>query len=109
MRLQIIESSSGKKIVDAYDEQAIVAEGNWYIAPDAVAHAHLELTAHEYVCPYKGRCFYVDFVDGESRVPRIAWVYDDPKPDWVHIKGHYGFYKGETAASFGKTREEIEA
>ena len=61
----------------------------------------------EYVCPYKGRCFYVDYVSGETRVPRVAWVYDDVKPGWEHIRGKYGFYAGETAAKFGKTKDTV--
>jgi uncharacterized protein (DUF427 family) len=67
----------------------------------------LQLTDHEYVCPYKGRCHYVDFVSGNTRVSRVAWVYDEVKPGWEHIRGKYGFYAGETAAKFGKTKDTV--
>ena len=75
--------------------------------PEAVDQRVLRITSHEYRCPYKGRCFYVDFDDGQKRIERVAWVYDDPQSGWEHIKGRYGFYAGATAAKFGKTKDEL--
>ena len=106
-RLRIAETSSGTQIVDAGPDQFAEVEGNWYVHPGAVDSAHLEVTGHEYVCPYKGRCFYVDFVDGDKRVPRVAWVYDNPKDGWEHIKGKYGFYSRDVAAKLGKTKDTL--
>ena len=106
-RLLVEESTSGKRLVNAGPGDFREIEGNWYVDPIAVNAAHLELTSHEYVCPYKGRCHYVDFVDGDRRVARVAWVYDDVKDGWEHIKGKYGFYAGETAAKLGKTKDTV--
>lgn len=106
-RLVIDETSGGTRLVNAGPGQFAEIEGNWYVDPAAVDTVHLQLTDHEYVCPYKGRCHYVDFVDGSQRVQRVAWVYDDVKPDWEHIRGKYGFYAGETAAKFGKTKDTV--
>jgi len=107
LRLQITESVSGELLVDARFETFSEIEGNWYVDPAAVKTEHLTITEHEYRCPYKGRCFYVDFDDGHRRVARVAWVYDDVKADWEHIRGKYGFYAGATARKFGKTRELV--
>lgn len=107
MHLQIHDAVSGTQLVDARDEMALKIEGNWYVDPATINSAHLELTKHEYTCPYKGTCHYVDFVDGERRIERVAWVYADPKSGWEHIAGRYGFYAGETAGRFGKTKETL--
>lgn len=106
-RLVIEDTAGGTRLVNAGPGQFAEIEGNWYVDPAAVDTAHLQLTDHEYVCPYKGRCHYVDFVDGAKRVSRVAWVYDETKPGWEHIKGKYGFYAGETAAKFGKTKDTV--
>lgn len=106
-RLTIEDVASGTRLVNAGPGQFAEIEGNWYVDPAAVDTAHLQLTDHEYVCPYKGRCHYVDVVDGADRIPRVAWVYDDVKTGWEHIKGRYGFYARETAAKFGKTKDTL--
>lgn len=106
--LRIEDADSGTRLVNAGPGQFAEIEGNWYVDPAAVDAAHLQMTDHEYVCPYKGRCFYVDFVSGSTRVPRVAWVYDEVKEGWEHIRGKYGFYAGQTAAKFGKTKDTVE-
>ena len=106
--LTIREVRSGRTFVSADPGQYQEIEGNWYVDPTAVDQSVLRTTKHDYRCPYKGRCFYVDFDDGGSRVERVAWIYDDPQPGWEHIKGRYGFYAGATAAKFGKTKDALE-
>lgn len=105
--LSIHETQSNHRIALAQPGQFEQVEGNWYVDAAAVDAVHLQLTDHEYVCPYKGRCWYVDFVEGDRRVSRVAWVYDDPKPGWEHIRGKYGFYAGAVAAKFGKTKDTL--
>ena len=107
MRVIIKDIESGAVLADASGGQAIKAEGNWYIAPEAVNQTHVKMTTHDYTCPYKGKCHYADFVDGDRRAERVAWVYGDPLKGWEHIKGHYGFYAGESAKRMGKTIEEV--
>lgn len=106
-RLIIREARSGYRLADAAPGQFQQVEGNWYVDPSAVDQKVLRLTEHEYHCPYKGRCFYVDYDDGMRRVMRVAWVYDDPKPGWEHIKGKYGFYSGAVAAKIDKTKDTL--
>ena len=106
-RLVILEARSAYRLADAAFDQFQEIEGNWYVDQDAIAQNLLRVTQHEYTCPYKGRCFYVDFDDGVRRVPRVAWIYDDPKPGWEHIKGKYGFYAGAVAAKLDKTKDTL--
>jgi uncharacterized protein (DUF427 family) len=103
MRVKIHETRSGTILADASDDKVAKIEGNWYIDPSAVSDK-LEMTKHEYTCPYKGTCFYADYVDGDTRVANVAWVYANPKSGWEHIKGRYGFYAGQRA----NTRDEVE-
>ena len=105
--LVIKDVRSGKILVDAQSEHFAEIEGNWYVDPSAVRTDVLQMTQHEYTCPYKGRCHYVDFADGSERQQRVAWVYDDVKPGWEHIRGKYAFYAGATARKFGKTLDEV--
>jgi uncharacterized protein (DUF427 family) len=105
--LIIREARSGRPFVHADPGQYDQIEGNWYVDPAAVDQRILRTTKHEYHCPYKGRCFYVDFDDGTNHTERVAWIYDDPKPGWEHVKGRYGFYAGSTAAQFGKTKDTL--
>ncbi len=106
-RLVIREAVSGRIIVDADAGAFQEIEGNWYVDPSAVDPKALRLTEHEYRCPYKGRCFYVDFEEGNRKVSRVAWVYDDVKHGWEHIRGKYGFYAGATARRLGKTNDDV--
>ncbi len=102
MHVRIIDKASGAVLADAHDAQVQKVEGNWYIDPTAV-NPNLQLTAHDYTCPYKGTCYYADFVNGAARVPDVAWVYGEPKAGWEHIKGRFGFYAGDAK----KTRDEV--
>lgn len=106
-RLIIFAADFAHRIVDAVPEQYQEVEGNWYVDPAAVDRERLRLTEHEYHCPYKGRCFYVDYDDGNRRIARVAWIYDEPKPGWEHIKGPYGFYAGAVAAKFDKAKDTL--
>lgn len=107
MHLIIREYSTGNILANASRQQVIKEEGNWYVSPDAISREHLEVTTHEYDCPYKGRCFYVDALVAGKRVPRVGWVYKNPKPEWKHIAGRFGFYGGSAAQRLGKTIEEL--
>lgn len=107
MQIVIKDKETGAVIVDARGDQVLKAEGNWYVAPEAVDLTRVQMTTHEYTCPYKGKCYYADYVADNRRSERIAWVYGEPLTGWEHIKGRYGFYAGESAKRMGKTVEEV--
>jgi uncharacterized protein (DUF427 family) len=102
MRVRIYEQRTGALLADASGDRVAKVEGNWYIDASAVS-ANLQMSSHDYTCPYKGKCYYADFVDGATRAIDVAWVYGDPKPGWEHIKGKYGFYAGNVR----NTRDEV--
>lgn len=102
MRVKIIEKSTGTVLADASGDQVHKIEGNWYVDASAVSPS-LQMSSHDYTCPYKGKCYYADFVAEPRRVFDVAWVYGDPKPGWEHIKGKYGFYAGDAK----NTRDEV--
>lgn len=102
MRVKIYEQRTGAVLADASGDQVAKVEGNWYVDASAVSKT-LQMSSHDYTCPYKGKCHYADFVDGATRAIDVAWVYDDPKPGWEHIKGKYGFYAGAAKS----TRDEV--
>jgi uncharacterized protein (DUF427 family) len=102
MRVKIIEKSTGALLADATADQIQKVEGNWYVDASAVSK-NLQMSSHDYTCPYKGTCYYADYYDEPRRVMDVAWVYGDPKPGWEHIKGKYGFYAGDAK----NTRDEI--
>lgn len=106
-RLVIREARSGEVLADAEANRFTEIEGNWYVDPSAVNTDHLRITEHEFRCPYRGRCLYVGFDNGSGHTPRVAWIYDDVKPGWEHIRGKYGFYARETARKLGKTRDDV--
>jgi len=90
MRVRIYEQRTGALLADASGDQVIKSEGNWYVDATAVSK-NLQMSSHDYTCPYKGKCYYADYVDG------------DPKAGWEQIKGKYGFYAGERS----NTRDEV--
>jgi uncharacterized protein (DUF427 family) len=102
MRVRIIEKTTGTVLADASGDRVQKVEGNWYFDATTVS-PKLIMSSHDYTCPYKGKCYYADFVDEPRRVIDVAWVYDNPKPGWEHIKGKYGFYAGDLA----KTKDEV--
>jgi len=102
MRVRIFEQRTGALLADASGDQVVKVEGNWYVDPATVSK-QLQMSSHDYTCPYKGKCYYADFVDGATRSIDVAWVYDNPKPGWENIKGKFGFYAGERS----NTRDEV--
>ena len=74
-------------------------EGNLYFDPTTVNHAILKVTERIYVCPYKGSCYWVDLENQDEQAKNVAWVYQQPKKGYEHIKDQYGFYAGTRAAT----------
>ena len=67
-----------------------VVEGNHYFPADSVRPELLVPSETTTVCPWKGTASYYSLsVDGKEN-PDAAWVYQDPKPEAAHLKGHIG-------------------
>lgn len=106
MKLIINEKMTGTQIAAGEEDQtARVFEGNWYFDPNAVDASHLKVTERTYTCPYKGTCFWIDLESPEGRAQNVAWVYNNPKPGYEHIKDQIGFYARDTAGTTARRSE----
>ncbi|RMG71323.1 MAG: DUF427 domain-containing protein, partial [Chloroflexi bacterium] len=74
------------------DQDVIVLEGTYYFDPRCVRLDKLTRTARTYTCPYKGVSFWIDLDTEDGRIENVAWVYEDVKQGYEHIRGHIGFY-----------------
>jgi uncharacterized protein (DUF427 family) len=81
-------------------DSAVVAEaeattrvsGYEYFPPESVDWSRLVPNGRTSVCPWKGVATYYDVIDGDRRLDGAAWVYQDPKPEADHIRGHVAFW-----------------
>jgi uncharacterized protein (DUF427 family) len=90
----IIRDAGSDAIVAQSDMDTVVLhEGNYYVSPDDVNMENLEVTERTGICSYKGLYHWIDLVKDGTRVENVAWVYHDPSPEHIMIKGRYGFYK----------------
>ena len=83
---------NGKVIAESQTTERV--DGYTYFPPQAVRQEFLKPSQTTSVCPWKGTASYFTItVDGKEN-PDAAWVYNDPKPEAAHIKGHIGFWRG---------------
>lgn len=43
-------------------------------------------------CEFKGRAQYWSVVTGDTKVPRAAWSYPEPTPQFASLRDHVAFY-----------------
>lgn len=99
MRLTIQSKDKDNTIIAdgiMQQHQVRIHEGQWYFSPDLVDMSRLVVTERTYTCPYKGVCFWIDLVTPDLKVQNVAWVYQNPKPDYTFIKDQIGFYSRPT-------------
>ena len=96
-----IKARSTSEVLATAQEQIGVErfEGNWYFDPENVNKALLRVTDRTYTCAYKGICYWVDLESKGQQARNVAWVYEEPKKGYEHIKGKYGFYAGTRVAT----------
>ena len=66
----------------------------YYLPIADIDTTRLRPAASTTVCEWKGTASYVDYVDGDRRVPMIGWTYPDPSPGYAAIRDHVAFYAG---------------
>jgi uncharacterized protein (DUF427 family) len=64
----------------------------FYLPPEDVRVERLVAAAGRSRCEWKGEARYFDYVGDGVRVPRIAWCYPDPFPEFASIRGWLAFY-----------------
>ena len=112
MLLVIRAKDDAQTVLAAAEESSddvVVLEENWYFAPDAVQMAHLKKTSRTYHCPYKGTAFWYDLDIPGQTARNIAWVYENPKPDYTHLDGYIAFYPRETAGTIASQEDSAPA
>lgn len=92
-KLMIKDAGSDDIIAQAMLDKVVRHEGSYYLSPDDVNTQHLKISERTGVCQYKGLYHWIDLVKDNVRVEDVAWIYHDPNPDHIQIKGRYGFYK----------------
>ena len=64
----------------------------FYLPPDSVRTDLLERASGSSRCEWKGEAVYWDVVLSQDRIPRAAWSYSDPFPEFEEIRGFFAFY-----------------
>jgi uncharacterized protein (DUF427 family) len=71
-----------------------VVEGNHYFPPESIHQEHLEASAHQTTCPWKGKASYYTIVVDGARNENAAWYYPQPKDAAAEIQDHVAFWNG---------------
>ena len=85
----------GRSIGDSLRARRVVETAGapvYYLPPEDVDLDRLRPTDRTTVCEWKGGASYFDYVEGDRRIPMIAWTYRDPKPGYESIRDHVAFY-----------------
>lgn len=88
------------------DDTARVFEGAWYFPTDRVDTSQLKLTERTYNCPYKGICYWYDMDTPDGNARNIAWVYQNPLPNYAQYAGWIAFYPRESAATTASPEQD---
>jgi uncharacterized protein (DUF427 family) len=83
---------NGKVIAESDSVQTV--DGYTYFPPQSIKQEFLKSSSHTSVCSWKGGASYFTIVVDGKENPDAAWVYQDPKPEAAHLKGHVGFWRG---------------
>jgi uncharacterized protein (DUF427 family) len=100
-QVAIIDRASGMTLAQGVlGDEVVQLEDSWYFPAQQVAMEALNVTERVYICPYKGKCFWIDLTVDGTHAQNIAWVYDKPKAGYERIAGLIGFNKfGSTATT----------
>lgn len=83
-------------VVIAQSDDTIVVEGNHYFPPSSIRTEHLQPSAHQTVCSWKGTAGYYDVVVGDAVNADAAWYYPEPSDAANQITDYVAFWKGVT-------------
>ena len=62
-----------------------------YFPLQAIAWQHLSASSQHSSCIWKGKARNFNYKDGNADLVAIAWQYDEPKEDLVHLTGYLSF------------------
>lgn len=82
----LAETQRGKRVLETSHPPV------YYFPPEDTNADALIATPYKTGCEWKGWCAYYDIAVGDKRVPRGAWAYFDPTPNFLALQGYYAFY-----------------
>lgn len=85
----------GARIVDAPWVFRVIETSHppvYYVPPAFIAAGKLVPAAGSSICEWKGSARYFDVVGGGQVVPRGAWTYPVPSPDFAALADAVAFY-----------------
>lgn len=81
----------------------------YYIPPEDVLSADLQITACRSFCEWKGKAQYFSLlIPGGTKIEKIAWSYASPLPPYSPIKGYVAFYPSKVDRCYVDD-EEVQA
>lgn len=93
---RVVIELDGQVVVDTQRSFRVLETSHppaYYLPADAVAAGMLKPVSGTTWCEFKGSASYFDVVSPHGRVvPRAAWHYPDPAPDYEELVGHVAFY-----------------
>lgn len=69
-----------------------IVENNPYFPPDSINNDLFSKSELHTTCPWKGQADYLNLKTEEGLVRDVAWIYPNPLPDALQIRGHVAFY-----------------
>jgi uncharacterized protein (DUF427 family) len=72
----------------------------YYIPPEDIQMAYLQLTPRSTFCEWKGRAGYYTLQVGDQRAENVAWFYPDPTPACAPSQNYIAFYPSRMQACF---------
>ena len=97
--LEIARTSRALRILETASAPAI------YVPPADVRMDLLQRAAGRSFCEWKGAAAYWDVVvPGGRRIPRAAWSYPEPSPEFAAIREYVSFYPALVECSLGGVR-----
>ncbi len=86
---------NGVVIADTHQAQRVLETSHppvYYIPPQDVRIAALQLTASATICEWKGRAVYYTLIVGDRRAIKAVWSYPDPTPRFAPLRDYLAFY-----------------
>jgi uncharacterized protein (DUF427 family) len=78
----------------------------FYVPPEDVRRDTLATAEGRSRCEWKGEAWYWSVVVPGREVPRAAWSYPNPFPEFAAIRGWFAFYPGELECLVDGVRAE---
>ena len=69
-------------------------EGAWYFDAGDVEMDRLTITERVYICPYKGRCYWIDLETADGRARDVGFTYFEVNDGYEFIQHKIAFYAG---------------